>query len=467
MVLTARVHPGESNSSFMMKGVIDFLTSDSREAKLLRKKFVFRIVPMLNPDGVIYGNYRCSLLGVDLNRRWKSPNIHLHPTIYYTKKLIQMFSEDNEIALYCDMHGHSMKKNVFVYACSYKNQHFDIEGKKTNIFIRLIPFLLSKRNKLFSYESSHFRMERFKESTARIVNFKEFNILASYTLEASFLGSDTTDPDSDPHMDQVQLESIGRDLCKQLTIFISPKEFRLKLQELSLFLNSPFTFGRKRAVSARRKDLSREENSSPVNENEDFNIKEAIKEIPEDNFEVLCKDEEKTDSGGSDAEASDNDDKKISYLLKKDKKRKKKKHEKNKSLHICQNIRQSSNMRIRNPSLTPEVVTKKRSRSKISVIKNSYNNIILKPPVKKQVQQKSPDIEDSIEMITNFNSLDIKGTIERHKKNRESMPLRTSRGIGGFIISSAASEGGELQAIKPLQRYYERNFKALNLKKIT
>jgi hypothetical protein len=28
VVLTARVHPGESNSSFVMKGVIDFLTSE-------------------------------------------------------------------------------------------------------------------------------------------------------------------------------------------------------------------------------------------------------------------------------------------------------------------------------------------------------------------------------------------------------------------------------------------------------
>jgi murein tripeptide amidase MpaA len=29
---------------------------------------------MLNPDGVINGNYRCSLAGADLNRRWKTPN---------------------------------------------------------------------------------------------------------------------------------------------------------------------------------------------------------------------------------------------------------------------------------------------------------------------------------------------------------------------------------------------------------
>jgi murein tripeptide amidase MpaA len=57
----------------MMKGAIDFLTSDAPEARVLRDKFVFKLVPMLNVDGVVNGNYRCSLSGADLNRRWKNP----------------------------------------------------------------------------------------------------------------------------------------------------------------------------------------------------------------------------------------------------------------------------------------------------------------------------------------------------------------------------------------------------------
>ena len=86
VVITARVHPGESVGSWMMKGVLDFLTDPSNlEAELLRQNFVFKIVPMLNPDGVINGNYRCSLAGCDLNRRWKAPSKVLHPTIYNTK----------------------------------------------------------------------------------------------------------------------------------------------------------------------------------------------------------------------------------------------------------------------------------------------------------------------------------------------------------------------------------------------
>ena len=67
--LSSRVHSGETIGSYKIKGVIDFLTSDSFKATLLRDKFIFKIIPMLNPDGVICGNYRCSLAGCDLNRR--------------------------------------------------------------------------------------------------------------------------------------------------------------------------------------------------------------------------------------------------------------------------------------------------------------------------------------------------------------------------------------------------------------
>lgn len=71
----------------MLDGLLNYLTSP--EAADLRKHFVIRIVPMLNPDGVIFGNYRCTLVGCDLNRKWDKPNRFLHPTIYHTKNLIR------------------------------------------------------------------------------------------------------------------------------------------------------------------------------------------------------------------------------------------------------------------------------------------------------------------------------------------------------------------------------------------
>jgi hypothetical protein len=146
---------------------------------------------MLNPDGVIHGNYRCSLLGCDLNRKWHTPNKFLHPTIYYTKQLIRYVHWERKVTLYCDMHGHSRKQNVFFYGCSYKNYEFD--GRIKNAQLRILPLLCCHRNPSFSFAGCSFKIEKSKESTGRVVVFRDFNIMNSFTLECSFHGKKTAE----------------------------------------------------------------------------------------------------------------------------------------------------------------------------------------------------------------------------------------------------------------------------------
>jgi murein tripeptide amidase MpaA len=50
--------------------LISFLISKSRVANELRKRLVFKIIPMSNPDGVIIGNTRTTLIGKDMNRQF-------------------------------------------------------------------------------------------------------------------------------------------------------------------------------------------------------------------------------------------------------------------------------------------------------------------------------------------------------------------------------------------------------------
>lgn len=72
IVATGRVHPGETNGSIVMSGLMKYLCSP--EAAELRKHAVFILVPMMNPDGVVMGNYRTGASGKDLNRVYTRMN---------------------------------------------------------------------------------------------------------------------------------------------------------------------------------------------------------------------------------------------------------------------------------------------------------------------------------------------------------------------------------------------------------
>jgi murein tripeptide amidase MpaA len=65
---------------------------------------------MANPDGVIHGNSRCNLAGLDLNRHWmKSLIKSVTPETYHLRRLIWELHERVGIEYLFDFHGHSKK----------------------------------------------------------------------------------------------------------------------------------------------------------------------------------------------------------------------------------------------------------------------------------------------------------------------------------------------------------------------
>jgi cytosolic carboxypeptidase protein 2/3 len=93
-VISGRVHPGETPSSWMMQGFLKYICGNSHQAIQLRKRIVFKIVPILNPDGVIAGNYRTSMAGNDLNRKFDEPDYRLHPTVWNIKRMTERITSD-------------------------------------------------------------------------------------------------------------------------------------------------------------------------------------------------------------------------------------------------------------------------------------------------------------------------------------------------------------------------------------
>lgn len=187
IIVCSRVHPGETNASYIMEGFIKFITSPTNtEAIELRKRIVFKIIPMTNPDGVIIGNYRTSLSGNDLNRQFITPNTRLHPTVCAIKGLVSGLiakaREPEPISAFIDIHGHSRKKSIFIYG-----PYFPLHNERY-LKMRVLPKLLSEKTEMFRFYSCKFRIQKSKLKAARVVLWKEFGIMNCFTLEASFHG---------------------------------------------------------------------------------------------------------------------------------------------------------------------------------------------------------------------------------------------------------------------------------------
>uniref|UniRef100_A0A672GMB2 Cytosolic carboxypeptidase 2 n=1 Tax=Salarias fasciatus TaxID=181472 RepID=A0A672GMB2_SALFA len=243
VVVTARVHPGETNGSWMMEGLLDFLLGDSDDAQLLRNTFVFKVVPMLNPDGVVVGNGRCSLAGRDLNRNYKTLLRDAFPCVWHTRNMVERLLAETEVVLYCDFHGHSRKNNVFMYGCNTRG------NASLKLHERVFPLMMSKNAcSKFSFKSCKFRVQKSKEGTGRIVMWR-LGIKNSYTMEATFGGSTLGDR-TGTHFTTRDLKSLGFCFCDTLLDYCDPNPSKIIycLKELTALL-------RKQARERLGKDL--------------------------------------------------------------------------------------------------------------------------------------------------------------------------------------------------------------------
>uniref|UniRef100_A0A8P0P371 AGBL carboxypeptidase 3 n=1 Tax=Canis lupus familiaris TaxID=9615 RepID=A0A8P0P371_CANLF len=236
VILTARVHPGETNSSWIMKGFLDYILGDSSDAQLLRDTFIFKVVPMLNPDGVIVGNYRCSLAGRDLNRNYTSLLKESFPSVWYTRNMIRRLMEKREVILYCDLHGHSRKKNIFMYGCEGSDR-----CKALYLQQQIFPLMLSKNcPDKFSFSACKFNVQKRKEGTGRVVMWK-MGIKNSFTMEATFCGS-TLGNKRGTHFNTKDLESMGYHFCDSLLDYCDPDRTKYyqclkELEEMEKHIN--------------------------------------------------------------------------------------------------------------------------------------------------------------------------------------------------------------------------------------
>lgn len=185
IAVIARQHPGEVVGSWAVQGFLKFLLGPTPAAQRLRAEFVFHVVPMVNVDGVVHGNSRCTLAGIDPNRVWHDPNPIIHPVIFALKNHLKNVAQGTvppsmggpikSIEMFLDFHGHSAKFGCFFYGSC----------PTAPISNALFPKLCAIASKDMSFEQSHWRCPRSHRKTARYVVFKQLGVKYAYTMECS------------------------------------------------------------------------------------------------------------------------------------------------------------------------------------------------------------------------------------------------------------------------------------------
>lgn len=101
--VSSRVHPGETPASHVLNGFLKLLLDvHSLVGAALRKMYVFKIVPFLNPDGVYAGCYRSDTLGHNLNRVYQTPSLETQPSIYAVRKLVRFYHYNANLMEFVD-----------------------------------------------------------------------------------------------------------------------------------------------------------------------------------------------------------------------------------------------------------------------------------------------------------------------------------------------------------------------------
>lgn len=70
VVLTGRQHPPETTGAIAMLAFTERLLESDQLAGTYRARYSTSVVPLLNPDGVVHGNWRHNMGQTDLNRDW-------------------------------------------------------------------------------------------------------------------------------------------------------------------------------------------------------------------------------------------------------------------------------------------------------------------------------------------------------------------------------------------------------------
>lgn len=148
VLLIGRQHPPEVTGAIAMMAFVERLAGDSQLAARFRDKTLVTVVPLMNPDGVQAGFWRCNRNLVDMNRDWK--RFQQPETRAVRDEALRIIDSGNRLRLMIDFH--STFRDVFYVppagpprpaengAASFSDRWLDaIQARLPDYSVRRVP----------------------------------------------------------------------------------------------------------------------------------------------------------------------------------------------------------------------------------------------------------------------------------------------------------------------------------------
>ena len=217
--ISARVHPGETPGAYVMNGILKMLTDGMNPlTRILLTHFVFKIIPIINVDGVANGHFRLDTTGLNLNRCYLSPDIKTDPEIFAIKKLFLYYNTDYKVRYYFDLHADMNVEGVYTFGNALPDFCGHVENVLFTYLFKVNCSNVNWERCTFSEGSMRkkFKFDKVsKEATSRVHFYTLTGLIHTYTVESTYFRGDFKNTNTNNNEMCYQVEDfmkVGKDL---------------------------------------------------------------------------------------------------------------------------------------------------------------------------------------------------------------------------------------------------------------
>ena len=242
--ITARVHPGETPGTLMFNGILKLLIdNDNQMSKILLDNFIFKLIPIINVDGVSNGYFRLNNEGYNLNRCYLGPSPKITPENYAITKLFYFYSSNYKVRYYFDLHADMNVRGVYTFGNALKVFEEHVENVLFSFIFKINCSHVDFSHCIFTQKSMGSKAKNDvagKEATSRVQFYQKTGLIHTYTIESTYFKGEFNKENTENENAKIYLikdfEKTGIDLLKSILdyekLFLSDNLLRSEYQTL-------------------------------------------------------------------------------------------------------------------------------------------------------------------------------------------------------------------------------------------